>query len=151
MAEAYRGLVEACLEGEEACREAVRRFLSEMCSDPRLCEAPRGYRRLLERYSWVERIIEKGVPDGRARLILYVISRYLVNVKRLDIDEALLAVKQFIQNSCKNFNNCSKIYDSWIRNVLRSVSQGGWLPWSLDRLKERDPSLYDVVASLVEE
>jgi hypothetical protein len=35
------------------------------------------------RYEWVEKIIEEGFPDGRKRLMLYVLSAYLINVKRL--------------------------------------------------------------------
>jgi hypothetical protein len=31
----------------------------------------------------VEKVIERGLPDGRKRFILYVLSAYLVNVKRL--------------------------------------------------------------------
>jgi len=104
----------------------------------------------LERYAWVEELIRRGVPDGRSRLILYVISRYLVNVKGLSVDEAHLVVKEFIENSCRNYGDCSKIYDSWIRNVLRRVAEGGWLPWSLERLRERDPELYDIVMGVLE-
>ena len=147
----YRDLVEACLEGEESCRRAIKEFLSRMCPDRSECETLEGRARLSERYAWVEKLLEKGVPDGRARLILYIISRYLVNIKNMDIDEALLSIKQFIDNSCKNFNNCSKIYESWIRGVLRSVKQGQWLPWSLEKMKDRDPELYDVVISIIEE
>jgi hypothetical protein len=29
----------------------------------------------------VEKVIEKGLPDGRKRFILYVLSAYLVNVR----------------------------------------------------------------------
>ncbi|NOZ30696.1 MAG: DNA primase noncatalytic subunit PriX [Crenarchaeota archaeon] len=144
-------LIDACNSSIEECREALDEFLSSMCEDPSECETPRGKRRLIEKYAWVDKVIEKGVPDGRSRLILYVISRYLVNVKNLSVEDAHLTIKQFIDSSCRNFNNCSKIYDSWIRNVLKSVAQGKWLPWNLDKLRDRDPELYDIVASLLEE
>ena len=151
MASSIEELVEACSRGVDECRGAVRRFLESMCPRKDLClEPPRGGGRLLERYSWVEEVIRRGVPDGRSRLILYVISRYLVNVKRLPVEEALLVVKEFLDNSCRNHGNCRKIYDSWIRNVLRSVERGGWLPWSLERMKERDPELYDIIKSILE-
>ena len=145
------GLIENCAKGGDDCRKAVRSFLQELCPDRGLCIEPVGRReKLIERYSWVESIIKRGVPDGRSRMILYIISRYLVNVKGLELDEALLMVKEFLSNSCKNYGNCSKIYESWIRNVLRSVKRGGWLPWRLDTIKDRDPELYDIIMSILE-
>jgi len=135
----------ACIEDPEECRDAVRRFLENMCSDRGWCieEKPR----LLEKYRWIEQLIKTGVPDGRSRLILYVISRYLVNIKGLDTESAEILIEEFIDNSCRNHGNCSKIYKSWIRNVVRRVKEGGWYPWSLERIKERDPELYNILAN----
>ncbi|MEB3860724.1 MAG: DNA primase noncatalytic subunit PriX [Desulfurococcales archaeon] len=147
MGDRWARVVEACSEDAEECRKAVRLFLEEMCRDPSMCREPR--RGLVERYSWVEELIRRGVPDGRSRLILYIVSRYLVNVKNLDPESAVHVVEEFIENSCRNHGNCGKIYRSWIRNVLRHVKEGGWLPWKLETLKERDPELYAVVESVL--
>ncbi|MEB3773363.1 MAG: DNA primase noncatalytic subunit PriX [Desulfurococcales archaeon] len=141
-------VVEKCSEDPEECRNAVRRFLEDMCRDKSKCLEPRG--RASERYKWVEDLIKKGLPDGRARAILYIVSRYLVNVKGLDPDSALVVVEEFIDNSCKNHGNCGKIYKSWIRNVLRRVSEGGWKPWTLERVKEKDPELYTIITKTLE-
>ncbi len=140
-------VVEECKEDLERCRKAIKWFLAEMCRDPSKCREPRP--RLAERYKWVEELIENGVPDGRSRLILYIISRYLINVKGLDPEDALVIVEEFIENSCRNHGNCGKIYRSWIRNVLRHVKDGGWLPWKLETLKNRDPELYAIVTSVI--
>ncbi len=150
MGDWFQGLVEACGSGLEECRKAAAEFLAGVCSDRSMCESPRRSRRLEERYKWVEDLIKRGVPDGRSRLILYVISRYLVNVKGMEPEEAHIVVREFIENSCRNHGDCSKIYDSWIRNVLRKVKEGGWLPWNLERIRERDPELYDIVRSVLE-
>ncbi len=144
-------LIDDCSKSFEDCRKTARIFMESMCSDRSLCIPPLSRKaNLLEKYSWVETVIRQGVPDGRSRLILYVISRYLINVKQLPADEARLAIKEFIDNSCKNYGNCSKIYDSWIRNVLRNVERGGWLPWSREKIRERDPQLYDIIESIIE-
>ena len=145
----WETVVRECERSLEACIEALRGFMRRMCPDPSRCETPPGRRGALRRYSWVERLIESGVPDGRSRLILYVVSRYLLNVKGLDVDEAFEVVKAFIARSCERYGNCSKIYDSWIRNVLRHVKRGGWKPWSLERIKREDPELYAVVESVI--
>ncbi len=93
--------------------------------------------------------MERGVPDGRSRLILYVISRYLINVKGLSLEEAEAVIDAFLEASCRNYGNCSKIYKSWIRHVLRRVSEGGWRPWSLERVKQEDPELYSTISRVL--
>jgi hypothetical protein len=97
------------------------------------------------RHEWVEKIIEKGLPNGRKRFILYVLSAYLVNVKRLSEEEAMQVVQEFLENSCRNYNNCEKIYDSFIRGDLQRVKSKGLRPVSLEKLREKDPELYSLI------
>lgn len=134
--------------GPRGCGEVAEEFLRSMCRDPGLCGS-REARRGPGRYAWVEKVIERGVPDGRSRLILYVISRYLVNIKGLQPEDAEAVIDSFIEASCRNHGNCGKIYKSWVRNVLRHVARGGWKPWSLERLQRDDPQLYEVVRSVL--
>lgn len=81
-------------------------------------------------------------------MILYVISRYLVNIRGLSDEEALAEIDAFLEASCRSYGNCRKIYKSWIRNVLKHVRNGGWRPWSLQRLEREDPELYNIVKSI---
>jgi len=101
------------------------------------------------RYEWVEKIIEKGSPDGRKRFILYVLSAYLVNVKRLSEEEALHVVQEFLENSCRNYSNCGKVYESFIRGDLRRVRSKGLKPVSLEKLREKDPELCSIVEKVI--
>jgi len=96
----------------------------------------------------VEKVIERGLPDGRKRFILYVLSAYLVDVKHLSEEEALEVIRGFIENSCMNYNKCDKIYDSFIRGDLARVRSKGIKPVSLEKLKERDPELYELIAQV---
>jgi hypothetical protein len=100
-------------------------------------------------YRWVERVIESGLPDGRQRFILYVLSAYLVNIKNLGIEEAHQIVKKFIENSCKNFNNCSKVYDSFILGDLKRVKEKGLKPASMKTIQEKDPQLYSIIMEIL--
>jgi NADH:ubiquinone oxidoreductase subunit E len=88
------------------------------------------------KYEWVEKIIEKRA-DGRKRFALYVLLAYLVNVKRLSEEEAIQAVQEFLENSCRNYNNCEKIYDSFIRGDLQRVKPKGLKPTTLEKLREK--------------
>jgi len=144
----WKEIVEACQTSKQACRKTIQALFRSQCEDETLCEKPRRTR-VQEKYSWIEKIIQTGVPDGRSRLILYVISRYLLNIKKLDIQESHETIKTFLENSCKNHGNCSKIYDSWIRNVLTHVQKGGWKPWTLEKIQKEDPQLYNTITTLI--
>jgi hypothetical protein len=97
------------------------------------------------RYEWVEKIIEKGLPDGRKRFILYVLSAYLVNVKGLSEEEAIQVVQEFLENSCRNHGNCGKVYESFIRGDLQRVKSKGLKPTTLEKLREKDPDLHSLI------
>ena len=79
----------------------------------------------------MKKVVEKELPDGRKRSILYVLSAYLVNVKGLSEEEALQVVQEFIENSCRNHSNCEKIYESFIRGDLHRVKSKSLRPVSL--------------------
>lgn len=140
----WRDILVSCSQGD--CSNA-KDFLGSLCPDRGMCAQGGSPSR---RYTWIDKIIKEGVPDGRARLILYVISRYLVNVKGLSDDEALAEIESFIEASCRNHGNCSKIYKSWIKNVIKSIRRGGWRPWSLETIQRKDPDLYNIVRGIVE-
>lgn len=91
-------------------------------------------------YSWIEKVLEKGMKDCRKRFILYVASRYLVNVKGISEEEAIKQLKDFYY---KNGNG--KIYDSWLRSVVKGVKSKGLKPPTLEKLKERDKELYEEI------
>ncbi len=145
----WHSVIEACSKSYDECKEALSNFLESICRDKSKCEPKPSTSFSKRRYEWIEKLIETGVPDGRARLILYVISRYLTNVKGLSVEEAQEQIRIFIQASCEKHGQCSKIYDSWIRNVLMHVKEGGWKPWGLERIKSNDPELYSIVASVL--
>jgi len=138
-------ILEACARGE--CGEGLR-MLERMCPDRRACSASGRRGGQGRSYAWIERLLRSGVPDGRSRLILYVLSRYLVNVRGLSDEEAVAEIEAFIEASCRNHGNCSKIYRSWVRNVVKHVRRGGWRPWSLARIQRDDPELYEVVSKV---
>ncbi|QKQ99168.1 DNA primase noncatalytic subunit PriX [Metallosphaera tengchongensis] len=93
---------------------------------------------------WIDKVLERGLEDGRKRFILYVASRYLMNVKKLPEDEALERIKSFY------YKNGGKVYDTWIRSVLRGVKAKGLMPPSLNSLQVKDRDLYQAIKTALE-
>lgn len=90
----------------------------------------------VERYLWIEKIVSRGLPDGRKRFILYVLTPYLATILKLGDEDAVKVVREFIDNSCRNYGKCEKIYDTWIRSCLRGARQKGIKPSRLEKLEE---------------
>jgi len=109
------------------------------------------------KWSWVEKVLERGLPDGRRRFIWRVLSRYLRLVKGVDEETCVEICKEFIENSCRNWGNCSKIYDSAVREFCRAAAEPAAVcnnepcrPWRLETICEKDPELCNAVKAALE-
>ena len=95
-------------------------------------------------YDWIEKVLNEGLPDARKRFILYVASRYLVNVKGLSEEEAIKKLEEFYYKK-----GGGKVYESWLKSVVRGVKNKGLLPWSLKRIEERDKEMYSLISEIL--
>lgn len=91
-------------------------------------------------YSWIDKVLERGLQDSRKRFILYVASRYLINVKGLSEEEAVNLLKEFYYKTPSG-----KIYESWLKSVVRGVKNKNLLPWSLKKIEEKDKEMYNEI------
>jgi Primase X len=97
---------------------------------------------------WIEKgILEHPLPDHRKYIIWRVLSPYLLNVKKIPKEESYSVIKDWL-DKCDileklNFNAKIKI-----REGLRGASKG-YLPISLEKLKEENKSLYDIVTNRI--
>ncbi len=98
---------------------------------------------------WVEEVVMKSLPDGRHRFILYTLSPYLANIKGVDEGEALEVVRGFLEASCRNHNNCGKVYESWVRSAFRGAKRKGIKPRSLRSWGEKDPEVLKLIKGVL--
>ncbi|MEM4592633.1 MAG: DNA primase noncatalytic subunit PriX [Sulfolobales archaeon] len=92
--------------------------------------------------SWVWRIVGNGLGDGRKRFMFMVLIPYLASIGK-DEKEIVDICLEFIRNSCEKHGRCDKVYESWIRGVIRSSRSSGFRGFSLRTLSEKDPDLYE--------
>jgi len=100
------------------------------------------------RWGWMEKVVERGLPDGRRRFIWRVLSRYLRLVRNVDEETCVEVCREFVEASCRNWGNCDKIYDSTLREFCHAATKpanvcGGepCRPWRLETICEKDPEL----------
>jgi hypothetical protein len=97
---------------------------------------------------WIEKgIIDHPFSDHRKYIIWRILSPYLLNVKKLPKEEAYSVMKEWLDKCDKleklNFNPKIKIKDG-----LRGASKG-YFPISMEKLKEENRQLYDLVLNKI--
>jgi hypothetical protein len=97
---------------------------------------------------WIEKgILEHPLPDHRKYVIWRILSPYLLNIKRLPKEEAYSVMKEWLDKCNKleklHFNPKIKIKDG-----LKGASKG-YLPISMEKLKEENRQLYDLVLNKI--
>ena len=99
------------------------------------------------KFDYIEKVLERGLRDGRKRFILFCAARYLVNVKGLEVREAINKIMQFVERSemLPNFRGNGRVYESWVRSVIHGVKSKKLMPYSLEKLKEKDRDLYLII------
>jgi Primase X len=100
--------------------------------------------KVISKIKWIEKgILEHPLPDHRKYIIWRILSPYLLNVKKLPKEESYSVIKEWLDrcNELERLNFNAKIK---IKEGLRGASKG-YLPISIDKLKEENNALYDIV------
>ncbi len=106
--------------------------------------SPQNQSHAITKIKWIEKgILEDPLPDHRKYIIWRVLSPYLLNVKKLPKEESYTVMKDWL-DKCDilerlNFNAKLKIKEG-----LKGASKG-YFPISLEKLKEENKALYDIV------
>ena len=99
---------------------------------------------------WIEELLERGVQDGRHRLLWRVVAPYLVNVRRLSRDEAAARAREWLDR-CAGLRPLSdrSLRTSGVRYYLENAGRSGLRPASMSRLLEFYPDLREVLGPIV--
>jgi Primase X len=93
--------------------------------------------------SWIESVLQTPLSDHRKYCIWRILSPYLLNVKKLSMEEAFSVMNDWLDKCNKverlNFNAKAKISEG-----LKGAAKG-YYPISLKKLKEENKVVYDRV------
>jgi Primase X len=97
---------------------------------------------------WFEKLLQTAIADCRKNAIDLILSRYLVNVKHLSAEDSYAIIRDWL-DKCKSVAPLEKgfDYDYRIRFDLRNATKSGRLPMSKEQLKEKLPTLYQILFS----
>jgi len=88
-------------------------------------------------YLYVEDLLSHPVSDGRHRLTWLVLAPYLINVKKLEEDQAVEKIRSFV--AAKGETSAMKRFIEY--NVKRA-KRNGLMPPTLGKLKAEHPDIY---------
>ncbi|MGA2663823.1 MAG: DNA primase noncatalytic subunit PriX [Nitrososphaerales archaeon] len=88
-------------------------------------------------YLYVEDLLSRPVPDGRHRLTWLVLAPYLVNVKKLEEEQAVEKIRSFV--AAKGETSPMRRFIEY--NVKRA-KRNGLMPPTLSKLKSEHPDIY---------
>ena len=96
---------------------------------------------------WIEKLFDNPLGDGRHRALWHILAPYVVNIKKLPLDQAEAVLLEY-------FLKCDKVrplqpsaysFKRLIRYYLKLAERDGYPPWRLDTIRRQDPQLYDIL------
>jgi Primase X len=99
---------------------------------------------------WIEKgILDHPLSDHRKYIIWRILSPYLLNVKKLPKEEAYSVMKEWL-DKCDKVEKLTFNLKIKIKDGLKGASKG-YLPISMEKLKEENRQLYDLVLDRIRE
>lgn len=88
-------------------------------------------------YLYVETLLEHPVSDGRHRITWLILAPYLVNVKKLDDEEAIDRIRKFVAAAGE-----TSALRRFVEYNVRRARRNGLLPPTFSTLKAEHPDIY---------
>ena len=91
-------------------------------------------------YEYVEELLKHPVSDGRHRLIWLVLAPYLVNVKKVDDEEAIDKIRSFVAVAGE-----TRDLKRFLEYQVRRARRNGLLPPTFSTLRLEHPDVYSLL------
>ncbi len=88
-------------------------------------------------YVYIDELMNHPVSDGRHRFVWLVLAPFLVNVKKLDQEEAIEKIKTYVSTTGE-----MREMKRFVEYNVRRAKRNGLMPPTLNKLKAEHPDLY---------
>ncbi len=96
-----------------------------------------------KRYAWIAKLLTTPIPDVRHRVVNLVLAPYLVNIRKMGVEEATKVITAYIER-CKELEPNTRINESYIRYQCKYAQSKGSRPLSPEKAKELLGSIIDL-------
>lgn len=96
---------------------------------------------------WIEKLLQRPIPDGGHRVLWHVLAPYLVNVRKLPLDQAEAKLREYFAKcgAIQRLNPSGSSFNRLIRYYLKLAERDGYPPWRLETIEKNDPQLYAII------
>jgi len=91
-------------------------------------------------YEYVEELLKHPVSDGRHRMVWLVLAPYLVNVKKVDDEEAIDKIREFVSVAGE-----TRDLKRFVEYNVRRARRNGLLPPTFSTLKTEHPDVFSLL------
>ena len=132
----------AIAEGTKNLRRAVfPRSLAEVRNSV-LRYVPTPKAKSTKGYAYVDELLKRPVSDGRHRLVWLVLAPYLVNVRKLEDEDAIDRIRAFVSVAGE-----TRDLKRFVEYNVRRARRNGLMPPTLSTLKSEHPDIYSLLPS----
>lgn len=117
-------------------------FLNHLRIQQRKMKRQAGYISNKSEIPYIENLLQNKITHGRKRIFALVICPYLVNIKKLALEECEKIIKDYFDGH---------IPVNTIRYKLNEVYKKGILPYGLKNMCDNDPELYQIISNCIGE
>lgn len=93
---------------------------------------------------WIEKLMQTRIEDNRKFAVWRILAPYFMNIKKLAYGEAFDIIRDWL-NKCGSSRKLDFKPDYLIKYNLNNAKRIGYLPIGLDKLKEENSDLYQIV------
>jgi hypothetical protein len=101
---------------------------------------PRKERLTTSKYLYIEELLKHPVTDGRHRLVWLVLAPYLVNIKKIDDNQAVEVIRNYVSVAGESSN-----MKRFVEYNVKRARRNGLLPPTLSTLRNEHPDLYSLL------
>jgi hypothetical protein len=91
--------------------------------------------------NWIEQLLQTPVADHRKYCIWRILAPYLLNIRKLPEQEAFNVIREWL-NRCSELQRLQFSINQRINDGLDGAAKKGYLPISLEKLKQENDRLY---------
>jgi hypothetical protein len=99
-------------------------------------------------YPYIEKLLETSIEDNRKLVVGLILSRYLINIKRLEYEKAYDEIWQWLDkcSQLRRLEPSASYFDRYVvQYQLERAKDNGMPPMSENRLRSDYPGLYEVL------
>jgi hypothetical protein len=94
--------------------------------------------------NWIEMLFQTPIADHRKFVSYWILSRYLINIKHANPDEAYAIMKEWSLkcNELEQLSPSIRVFDTRIKNDIKEAAKSGKAPIGKELLKDMNKELY---------